>query len=552
MSALPPILKGRRSWQLTKLIAFALGQAGAAGLIAFATRDVFATFRSGEDAPLVALAMIVSAAIGIAMLRYGERVIAERLGQDYAASLRLAIFQHLSKVPARKLAERRVGHLSMRFVGDLSAVRNWITLGLARLVSAAIVLPGTLAVLFLLDADLAIAAALPLAVGVGVMALIGLRFAGAHRRLRSRRAKLAADMTERVVHAPELRLLGRMEIERRHLNSRTQSMVRSTIVRARAIAFLRAVPDVLSGVVIAVVFFTAFQRDVSAAVAAGAVAAIALAVQQLRDLAGVWDRGRAYATARHKCQVLLATPTLPRPAIASCGRWADGPLELRFEGVSAPGLDLVDATACAGRKIAVIGANGAGKSTLLALAAGLEQCSSGKVTIAGRDVAELSNSERRRMIAYLSNRSPILAGSLRRALTMGAPERPADLAIETCVESFGLGPMLERLGGLDGIVAEAGRNLSSGEVRRVLLARVAISRPRLMLLDEPDDALDTTARALVEELVVRSETTALVVTHQLDLARKLDECWAMDRGRLVATGRPEDVLSAGGTTARPF
>lgn len=539
MSALPPILEGRRRWQLAALIGFALGQAAAAGLTALSTRDVFAALRAGGETPLAAVVLIVAAALAVAALRYGERVVAERLGQDYTAALRLKIFLHLSRLPARALAERRVGHLSMRFVGDLSAVRNWISLGLARLVSAAIVLPATLAVLFLLDVSLAIAAALPIAVGLLAMAVVAHRLGGTHRKLRSRRARLAADMTERVVYAPELRLLGRMKTERRHLSSRTRSMVQFALARARGIALLRVMPDVLAGVLAGCVFITAFQNGVSGAVAAGALAAMALVVQQLRDLAGVWDRNRAFVAARDKCEALLASPTLPKPSILSWESVVDYPPELRFEMACAPGLRNIDAVAGAGRKIAVVGGNGAGKSTLLALAAGLEQPSAGRITLSGWDVVALRSKERCRLISYLSARSPILAGSLRRALTMGAPQRPSDGVIEACVEAFGLGVVLERLGGLDGVVAEAGRNLSSGETRRLLLARVALSRARLILLDEPDDTLDVSARALVEKLVLETDATTLVATHDHGLARKLDETWSLACGELIGWGTPQ-------------
>lgn len=544
MSALPPILEGQRRWQLAALIGFALGQALAAGLIAFATRDVFEALRTSANAPLAALAGIVAAGFAIAILRYGERVVAERLGQDYTAALRLKIFLHLSRVPARALAQRRVGHLSMRFVGDLSSVRNWISLGLARLVSAAIVLPATLFVIILLSVDLAVAAGLPVLLGGTAMAVVAFRLRGTHKRLRSRRARLAADMTERVVHAPELRLLGRMETERRHLSSRTGAMVACAIERARGVAFLRVVPDVLTGVVAGCVFFTAFRTGISGALAAGALAALALAIRQLGDLAGVWDRNRAFIAARDRCEALLAAPTLPVPAACAQEDLTDAPPELRFEATVAPGLQEIDAAARAGTKVAIIGGNGAGKSTLLALAAGLEHPTSGRVTLAGRDVAGLQCNERHRAIGYLSGRSPILAGSLRRALAMGAAERPADSEIEACAEAFGLGPVLHRLGGLDGIIAEAGRSLSSGEVRRLLLARVALSGSRLILLDEPDDALDAPARTLVENWLLATDATALIVTHDMELARKLDEVWLMARGEVVASGPPGDLLPA--------
>ena len=551
--SLPRILAEGRGRGIALVAALALGQAAAAGMAAFATRDVFAAFRDGaEIVPMVALALVALAGVAIAVLRVIERVVAEKIGQSYAASLRLKLFMHLAQMSARDVADRRSGELAMRFVGDLSAVRNWVSLGIARLISSSIVLPVACAVLFLLNPALGLAAAVPFAIGVGVMTLVGPRLGPAHRRLRERRARLAADMTERIPHAPELRLLGRTRAETARLNRRTKKLIASALDRAKAAAFLRAVPDAVSGIAAALVFLVALRNGVPAAEAAGALAALGLMIQPMRDLAGVWDRHRAWVAARDKCLKMLARPKLPRSRGRADEPLPEAPQALRFCDVSAGLLEGITIEAAAGEKIAIIGGNGVGKSTLLGLAAGLERPSCGEVTLGGRAPSSLSASERRRVIGLVGARSPILAGSLRRALTMGAASRPDDAAIVAKAEAFGLKDLIERIGGLDGRVAEAGRSLSSGEARRVLLTRAALSGSTLMLLDEPDDALDVDGIALVRRLVRETEATTLLVTHNIDLARHMNRLWFVSGGRIVEAGAPQDLLTGNGPTARFF
>ena len=553
MSRLPRIAEGRRGRGIATVAALALGQAAAAGMAAFATRDVFAAFRDDSAAvPATALALIAAAGLTIAALRVFERVVAERVGQDYAASLRLKLFTHLAQMSARDVAERRSGELAMRFVGDLAAVRGWVSMGIARLISSGIVLPAACGVLFLLNPALGLAASIPVALGVIVMTLASTRLGPAHRRLRSRRARLAADMSERIPHAPELRLMGRTRTETAHLIRRTERMVASALDRARAAGFLRSVPDAVSGIAAALVLFVALSSGAPGAEAAGALAALGLMVQPIRDLAGVWDRHRAWVAARDKCERLLAAPKLRRPRLQDIDPLPDAPPALQFAGVSAGLLKRIDGTVAPGRKVAIVGGNGAGKSTLLALAAGLERPTKGAVTLAGRPPSGLSATERRRTIALMGARSPILAGSLRRALTMGLSKVRGDDAIQAEAEAFGLRPVITRLGGLDGRVGEAGRTLSSGEVRRVLLTRAALSAPRLMLLDEPDDALDAEGVKLVDRLVRSSDATTLIVTHNLDLARRMDQLWFVEDGRIVEVGPPAALLSGNGPTARFF
>ena len=547
MSRMPPIFSGGRALRVAYVAAFALGQALAAGVAAFATRDVFAALRGDNvQAAYLPITLIALSGLAIAVCRIAERVVAEKAGQDYAADLREKLFLHLSRMSARDVSERRAGGLALRFVGDLAAVRGWVSLGLARLISASIVLPCAAVVLLALNASLGLAAIAPIILGLTAMSVIGWRLAPAHRRLRTKRAKLAADMSERVPHAPELRLLGRLRTERRNLEKRTAELVDAAIDRARGAGFLHAVPDAAAGLAAASLFWAAFRNGAAPADVAGAMAALGLLVQPMRSLAGVWDKHRAYDAARRKCEALLRAPRMAQSRDKKPARAAlSAPAQVKFEDVNAGRVRNLSVVAEPGVRIAIVGANGAGKSTLLSLAAGLEEPSRGKVLISGRNAASLSVKERKAMIAYGGVRSPILAGSLRRAFTMGAAASPDEDAVMGAAVDFGLAGVIKRLGGLDGRVAEGARNLSAGEGRRIMLTRMALSRSRLLLLDEPDDALDADGPRLVKTLLNRTDATALIVTHNPALVRLADEVWFIEDGQLIMSGPPETALAKG-------
>ena len=552
MSRMPRIAGEGRGRRIALVAGLAFAQAVAAGVAAFSTRDVFAALRNPEGASaLEPILLIALSGFAIAGLRIAERVIAERVGQDYAAALREKLFTHLSRMSAREVAGRRAGGLALRFVGDLSAVRGWVSLGAARLISASIVLPGAGVVLFMLDPMLGLAAVGPIILGLIAMSVVGWRIAPAHRRLRARRARLAADMSERIPHAPELRLLGRIALEKDNLQRRTAKLIDAALDRARGAGTLQAIPDAASGLAAAALFLTAVKTGAAPAQVAGAMAALGLLLHPMRSLAGVWDKHRAWAAAREKCEALLNAPRLEKPDAATKTSLREGPAPVRFRKVDAGSLRNLNAAARAGARIAILGPNGAGKSTLLTLAAGLEQPARGKVTVAERHPGSFTAAERREAIAYVGARSPIFAGSLRRALTMGVASRPDDGEIARVAADFGLAAVIERLGGLDGKIAEGGRNLSSGEARRVMLARAALSSSRLLLLDEPDDALDADGPALVRRLLGMTNATALIITHNLALAKAMDEVWFVDGGRVVETGAPEKLL-AGDTAASAF
>ncbi len=558
MSRMPPIGAAGRWRRIADVAACALGQAIAAGCAAFATRDVFAAIRQHDPAAATApIALIAASGVVIAVFRIRERVVAERAGQDYAADLRERLFAHVAAMPTAALASYRAGALALRFVGDLSAVRGWVSLGVARMISAGVTLPAAAIVLMTLNPILGAAAIAPIALGVAGLCMVGLRLAPAHKRLRERRSRLASDMSERIAFAPELRLMGRMDIERQNLRKRTDRLIDAAVARARGGGLLNAIPDAAAGMAAAGLFAAAVATEADPADAAGAMAALSILTHPMRRLAGVWDRHRAYAAARAKCERLLGAPKMKRrkrPAAADTRAAAYGgaPAALDFRGVAAGALSGVNGRIAPGERVALVGANGAGKSTLLVIAAGLGQPGEGRVRVDGVEPASLTARERRRVIAYVGTRSPILAGSLRRALTMGCATRPDDDAILAAAADYGFAPALMRLGGLDGRVCEAGRNLSSGEARRLMLARASLAQPKLLLLDEPDDALDPEGVGLLSKLFGATGATALIATHNVRTARAADAIWLIADGRLSAIGRPQDIDAGVGAVADFF
>lgn len=569
---LPAIGADGRAQGIAQVALLATVQAIATGVAAFATRDVFAALRDATpDLPTRALATLASAGLIIGLARVGERIAAERIGQRYVGALRMALFSHLSRMAQRDLARRRSGGLSMRFIGDLGAIRNWVSLGLARLVSACVVLPSAAMVLFLIEPRLGLAATIPVTLGLAAMAVVGPRLGPAHRHLRRRRARLSAEMLERVPHAPELRLLGRIELERAQLARRTEALLRSALVRTSGAALLRAIPDIAGGLAAAAVLLTALLLRVDPSDTAGALAALGLLMRPLRDLASVWDRHRAWRVARDKCRIVLAAPTLGEspdaapstappstplipPSTPTAGEVPPRRLaSLSFHHLTTGDLRAIDARVAPGIKVALVGPNGAGKSTLLRLAAGLEQPDEGKVLLDGLEPVMMRPRDRRRRMALMTSGSPVLSGSLRRALTMGAIGRLHDRAILAMAGRFGLEAVIERLGGLEGRVSEGARNLSAGESRRILLTRIALSNAPLLLLDEPDQTLDADGVEQLSQWLRAADASILVATHDPAIARQLDEVWFIDDGTIVESGPPARLLASGTSrTARHF
>ncbi|HYY09579.1 MAG TPA: ABC transporter ATP-binding protein [Kineosporiaceae bacterium] len=231
--------------------------------------------------------------------------------------------------------------------------------------------------------------------------------------------------------------------------------------------------------------------------------------------------------------------------------WAGALLEVRGVGVRkgrATLLDAVDLVAEPRSWTAVVGPNGAGKSTLLRCIAGVLG-HEGSVLVDGNGVESLRARERAREIGY-APQVPVLpeAVTVAEYVLLGRTPYRSLLAGPRREDRDVVASALERLG-LVSLADRALRTLSGGERQRAVLARALAQQPRLLLLDEPTAALDLGHAQGVLELLdeLRREQGLTVVTtiHDLVLAGQYaDQLVLLAGGRVVAAGRPQDVLTA--------
>ncbi|MFC4004673.1 ABC transporter ATP-binding protein [Prauserella oleivorans] len=226
--------------------------------------------------------------------------------------------------------------------------------------------------------------------------------------------------------------------------------------------------------------------------------------------------------------------------------------ELSLHGVSAgydaePVVRDVSVSVGTGRWLAIVGPNGAGKSTLLKAIAGLVPWQ-GSVTLDGTPADSLSRKDRARLIGY-APQNPVLPERLTVTdyVLLGRTPYLGLLARESRSDLSIVDETLDRLD-LDALAARKLGTLSGGELQRAVLARVLAQRTTLLLLDEPTTGLDVGhAQTLLERLdQLRREDGTTVVTTLHDLtfaAQYADELVLLDRGRLVSSGKPAEVLT---------
>lgn len=564
MKRLPNPLSASRRLAFAVLIAIGAGQAVAAIAIALLVQQGFDRLVATVDTPAepvaaTTLAQLVAglavAVLASAWLRSQERVSSEKLGQHYVQEVRAVLFAHLTTVPARELGKRHRGSLLLKFVGDLSALRLWVSRGLARMLVAGVAITLALAALAVMNPALALGVGLVLV--AGGLATLGISpwMLRTARRSRRHRARLTGEVTERLAQIHVLQSAGQGRREGKRVGRRSERVADAMVDQARASGAVRGIAEgaaAAAGVVALLV--GAFEVRAGRASPGTVVAGVSIAgllAGYLRDLGRVAEYAARARVARGAARHFLAIPPLPDPPAQPDLQVEGGALDIDSVTLGDALVD-VSLSARPGQTVAVVGPNGAGKSTLALLAARLVDPDRGRVRIDGQDLRSRSVASVRKAVGVASPDLPLLRGSMSRNVCYRLPRIDEDevARVTRLCELDELAADLPH--GWRSDVGEGGSHLSAGQRARIAVARAALGRPALLVLDEAETHLDGHAARVVDRVLADHTGTALVVTHRRSLVERADVVWHLQDGRVLAVGPPEQLLAGDRPTARLF
>jgi ATP-binding cassette subfamily B protein len=215
-------------------------------------------------------------------------------------------------------------------------------------------------------------------------------------------------------------------------------------------------------------------------------------------------------------------------------------------------LDGVSLRIAPGETVALVGPSGAGKTTVIQLLLRFHDPQEGVVAIDGVDLRDMARADFRRAIALVPQDPVIFAATARENIRFGRPGA-SDAEVEAAARAAAAHGFLSRLPeGYETYVGERGVMLSGGQKQRIAIARAILRDAPILLLDEATSALDAESERAVQEAVERLSEgrTTLVVAHRLATVKRADRIVVFDEGRIVAQGRHDELVAAGGLYAR--
>jgi ATP-binding cassette subfamily B protein len=531
--------------------------------------------------------LVVAAAVAQAALSFVERWASTNVGEGLIFDLRVALFDHVQRLPISFFTRTQTGALVSRLNNDVIGAQRALTGTLGTVVSNAITAATTLLTLFLLEWHVTLLAMVLLPLFILPARRVADTVGGITREGMNLNASMNATMTERfnVSGAQLVKLFGRPDEETNGFAGRA-GRVRDIGIRNAMFSRTFAITLTLLGAIgTAIVYWVGGSLAISGAITIGTLASMGVLVAQLYGpLAQLTNARVEVMSALVSFERVFEVLDAPNPVADAADAIPLGDRSttagtttghLRFAGVSfrypaadetsvasletdaTPGepgrivLHDIDLEVRPGRMLAIVGPSGSGKSTLASLVPRLYDVTDGSITLDGHDLRSVRQDDLRACIGVVTQDPHLFHDTVGANLRYARPDA-TDTDLDEACRAARILDVIRRLpDGYDTMVGERGHRMSGGEKQRLAIARLLLKDPAVVILDEATSHLDTENEAVVQLALADALAgrTAIVIAHRLSTVVDADEIVVLDDGRITERGRHPELRDAGGLYA---
>ena len=497
------------------------------------------------------------------IIQYWGHIVGVRMQGD----MRLVLFRHLQKLPFSFFDENQTGKVMSRMVNDLFEISELAHHGPENLFLSLIILAGAFIMLAQINLGLTCIAFIILPFMILFAFKSRKNMTDAFNASRVETAEINASIETAIAGIRVSRAYTADEHESRKFNKANENLKNARYKAYRAMGIFNSgmglFMDLLYLVVLAAGGLFFFYGKINAGEFAAYLLYISMFLKPVNKLVAFYEQFQEGMSGFRRFREIMAVPEEEEPE----GDNADikTPLEghIRFENVTfsyensdskediPPVISNLTLDIKQGRTLALVGPSGSGKTTMCHLIPRFYDVDSGRITIDGIDITEMTRTSLRKNVGIVAQDVFLFNGTIRENIAYGDLDAGEEEIIEAAKKANIHDYIMTLEDGYDTQVGDRGIKLSGGQKQRISIARIFLKNPPILILDEATSALDNATEMMIQKSLeeLSRGRTAIIVAHRLSTIKNADEIIVLTNEGVEERGTHEELVAAGGMYA---